>query len=313
MMPAPHTRRISLGRLAAAAACVLCVLARPAPALAQDVHPSLIPLAFDQPEAWALNYFTSSTLLSGLETPRTRSPWSVSFGAELEWIPAISPGNRYVGLDGTKQEDLNKTPVYLRPRFTIGLPGKISLIVAFDPPIRAFGIKPKLLALAVERPIYESDPWTVGLRAYGQMGSVDGAYTCPSSVVAFTPGSLENPYGCTAESSDTATLRYLGGEVSVAHEGLGRWKLSPHIAVGVNYFNTKFQVQAPTFGFIDHTLYTSHGFTVSGDIGVSYRLSGRLELSVDSLYTPLWVNRPSTGRYLVPFYNVRALFSYRIR
>ena len=188
-----------------------------------------------------------------------------------------------------------------------------SLIVAFDPPIRAFGIKPKLLALAVERPIYESDPWTIGLRAYGQMGSVDGAYTCPSSVVAFTPGSLENPYGCTAESSDTATLRYLGGEVSVAHEGLGRWKLSPHIAVGVNYFNTKFQVQAPTFGFIDHTLYTSHGFTVSGDIGVSYRLSGRLELSVDSLYTPLWVNRPSTGRYLVPFYNVRALFSYRIR
>jgi predicted nucleotide-binding protein (sugar kinase/HSP70/actin superfamily) len=70
---------------------------------------------------------------------------------------------------------------------------------------------------------------------------------------------------------------------------------------------------APTFGLIDSMRYTTHGFTVSGDIGVSYRVSNRLDLSVDSLYTPLWISRPTTGRYMVPFYNVRALFSYRIK
>ena len=292
-------------------ACIAGVVAWPASAGAQGVPTTA--LSFDRPESWALKYFASSTLLAGLEPPRKRSPWSVSFGAEVEWIPAVSDGNRYVGLEGTKQEDLNKTPVYLRPRFVFGLPDDFSLIVAFDPPIRAFGIKPKLLALAVERPVYQSEPWSVGLRVYGQTGTVTGAYTCPPSVLAYPPGSPGNIYGCDAESTDVATLRYLGSEISVAHEGLGHWKLSPHLSVGLNYLNLAMDTAAPTFGIIDAMHYTTHGFTVSGDIGVSYRVNNRLDLSLDSLYTPLWITRPTTGRYMVPFYNVRALFTYRIR
>jgi hypothetical protein len=311
-MSAPYTRRIPRGPVAALAILVVCLVAWPTPAGAQSAIP-VTALSFDRPEAWALKYFASSTLLAGLEPPRKRLPWSVSFGAELEWIPPVSAGNRYVGLEGTKQEDLNKTPIYFRPRFIIGLPHDFSLIVAFDPPIRAFGIKPKLLALAVERPIYESEPWSVGLRVYGQGGSVTGAYTCPASVLAYPPGSPGNIYGCDAESTDVATLRYLGSEISVAHQGFGHWKLSPHLSIGVNYMNLAMATAAPTFGTIDAMQYTTHGFTVSGDIGVSYRFSDRLGLSLDSLYTPLWITRPTTGRYMVPFYNLRALFTYKIR
>lgn len=311
-MPAAGTRRFPRGPVAALAISAVCLGVGPAPALAQGAVPTT-PLSFDRPESWALKYFASATLLAGLEPPRKRPPWSVSFGAEVEWIPPVSDGNRYVGLEGTKQEDLNKAPVYLRPRFVIGLPDDFSLIVAFDPPIRAFGIKPKLLSVAVERPVYESEPWSVGLRVYGQVGTVTGAYTCPASVLAYPPGSPGNIYGCDAESTDVATLRYLGTEVSVAHEGLGRWKLSPHLSIGVNYMNLEMDTAAPTFGFIDAMRYTTHGFTVSGDIGVSHRFGDRLDLSVDSLYTPLWITRPTTGRYMVPFYNVRALFTYRIK
>jgi hypothetical protein len=311
-MPVPNTRVIPRGPVAALAILVVCLVAWPVPVGAQGAIPTTA-LSFDRPESWALKYFASATLLAGLEPPRKRKPWSVSFGAEVEWIPPVSDGNRYVGLEGTKQEDLNKAPVYLRPRFIIGLPGDFSLIVAFVPPIRAFGIKPKLLALAVERPVYESEPWSVGLRVYGQIGTVTGAYTCPPSVLAYPPGSPGNIYGCNAESTDVATLRYLGSEISVAHKGLGYWKLSPHLSIGVNYLNLAMDTSAPTYGSIDAMHYTTHGFTVSGDMGVSYRLSDRLDMSIDSLYTPLWITRVTTGRYMVPFYNVHALFTYRIR
>jgi hypothetical protein len=99
----------------------------------------------------------------------------------------------------------------------------------------------------------------------------------------------------------------------VAHEGLFHWKLSPHLSIGLNYLNMALQTDALTFGVVDRSHYTAHGFTVSGDVGVSYRLSKRLDVSVDTLYTPLWISRPTTGRYMVPFYNVRALFTYRIK
>ena len=52
-------------------------------------------LSFDSPEAWALKYFTSSTLLSGLQPAETideeRGAGSVRVGLELGWLPALSP------------------------------------------------------------------------------------------------------------------------------------------------------------------------------------------------------------------------------
>ncbi len=272
-------------------------------------------LTFDRPEAWALKYFTSATLLSGLETPRTLAPGSIAAGFELGWLPALSPSQRRVGFNGTKEEDLNKAPIFLRLRATVGLPKRLSLIVAFDPPIRAFGVKPALLALGVGRPVYESDRWTVGLRGYGQVGSVEAAFTCPTKVLAFTPGSAENSYGCQAESSDTATLRFVAGEASLAYRPGGRTRvLSPHVAAGVNYFDTAFQVNALTFDYIDNSHLLSHGATFSASGGVSYPLSSRFNASVDLFYTPLSVRR-AAGEPLQNdgLFNVRALVTYRLR
>src|SRR5436190_7072683 len=72
-------------------------------------------LSFDAPEAWALKYFTSVTLLSGLEPPETfgeeRRTGSFSAGVEFGWMPALSAARAQVGFSGRKQEDLNKTPI----------------------------------------------------------------------------------------------------------------------------------------------------------------------------------------------------------
>src|SRR6266540_6454327 len=60
-------------------------------------------LAFDRPEAWALKHFDSATVLSGLETPRTLAPGSISVGSEIGWLPTLSPDQRRVGFNGTKE------------------------------------------------------------------------------------------------------------------------------------------------------------------------------------------------------------------
>lgn len=271
-------------------------------------------LSFDRPESWALKYFTSAMLLTGLETPRTRPPGSVSLGFEIGWLPALSDSQRRVGFDGTKTEDLNKAPFLPRPRVVVGLPGRFSLIVAADPPIRSFGIKPKLVAVGLERPLYESTGLSVGLRGYGQAGNVEAAFTCPSSVLAFAPGSPSNSYGCQAESADTASLRYVGGELSAGYAGDRVRRLSPHIAVAVNYVNTIFQVNALTFGYLDHTRLLAHGMTAAISGGLSYPLTDRLRVAADLFYTPLSVRRPpSSSTQNDGLFNIRALVAYRLR
>jgi len=75
-----------------------------------------------------------------------------------------------------------------------------------------------------------------------------------------------------------------------------------------------FQVNALTFGMIDHTHYLSHGTVFSASGGVSYRLIDKLTLGVDVFYTPLSVRRG----FGVPvqndgFFNIRALLTYRMR
>ena len=304
-------RRASIALLAA-------LMAHPAAAQSPVNPPIVNPtdhLAFDRPEAWALKHFDSATVLSGLETPRTLAPGSISLGVELGSLPTLSPEQRRVGFNGTKEEDLNKAPVFFRLRVTVGLPKRFSLIVAAVPPIRAFGTRPKLLALGLGRPVYESETWTVGLRGYGQVGSADAAFTCPPEVLAFTPGSAENPYGCQAESSDTATLRYAGGEVSLAYRPGGRTRvLSPHVAAGANYFDVAFQVDALTFDYIDNTHLLSHGATFTASGGVSYPVSKRFDASFDLFYSPLSVRRPvGSSPQNDGLFNVRALVTYRLR
>ena len=148
------------------------------PASAQEIIAFNEHLDSHRPEAWAMNYFTSITLFSGLSVPRSRELGSIEIAAEAGWIPFLSKGERTVGFNGTKEEDLNHSPVFARPRVTIGLPWRAALTLSYVPPLRIAGLKPHLFAFALERPLYERDPITVGLRFYGQVGKVKGPITC---------------------------------------------------------------------------------------------------------------------------------------
>jgi len=275
-------------------------------------------LNFDAPEAWALKYFTSATMLSGLQPPETavepRKVGSLTVGLEFGWIPALSPDRARVGFSGRKQEDLNKAPVLIRPSVRVGLPWRFSLVVAGPPPLEVFGVRPHLFAFGVERPLVERENWRLGWRASGQIGSVTATFTCPRKVLAFPAGSPENPSACIAESADEAIMRYGGTELQFSHRLPGVPKLTPHVAAGINYIDGTFQVNAPRQNALDHTRLWSRGRTFSGTAGVSYLLTKRTALTIDAFYSPLWIRRTTGGpRVIDGLFNVRALLSYSLR
>ena len=286
--------------------------------MAQTRPPAVQHLSFDSPEAWALKYFTSATLFSGLQPPEpmveTRRAGSLTLGLEMGWMPALNPERARVGFSGRKEEDLNKTPLFMRPSVRVGLPWRFSVVAAGPAPIRAFGIAPRLFALGLERPLLDREHWRLGWRGYAQTGSVKGAFTCPHRAVVSPAGSPGNPSGCVAESADVATLRYVGTELQLGYRIPKMPKVMPHVAAGVNYINSAFQVDAPLTTRLDRTRLWTSGKTYTGTAGISYLLTRRATFTVDAFYTPLSVRRTAAApRVNDGLFNLRALITYTIR
>lgn len=266
----------------------------------------------DRPEAWAMNYFSSVSLLAGLGAPFSRELGAVEVGAEIQWLPQLSKSMRRVGFNGVKYEDLNQAPIFTRPRLTVGLPWRTALTLSYVPPIRAFGVKPHLFAFALERPLYERNPWTFGIRLYGQIGKIEGAFTCPKDVAKFPAGSPENPFGCNKKSDDEVTQQYGGVELSGSYRIKQLKGLTPYIAVAGNFLDNKMQVRAQTFGNRDRNRLFAQTWTFSATAGIVYPLTKRIYLNLSLFYTPLWVSRPpDTDTQNDPLFNVRAGISYR--
>src|SRR5579871_3510773 len=102
-------------------------------------------VGFDQPEAWGLKYFASASMLSGLTPPDSsegHKVGSISIGLETDWLPNLDAGQERIGFHGTKPEDLDQAPVFVRPVVRVGLPWKLTAIVAGPPPFEVFGLTP---------------------------------------------------------------------------------------------------------------------------------------------------------------------------
>ncbi|HXB70056.1 MAG TPA: hypothetical protein VNY05_17515 [Candidatus Acidoferrales bacterium] len=274
-------------------------------------------VSFDRPEAWGLKYFSSTSLLSGLQPPEAAEGHrigSVSVGFETGWLPTLDTGQERIGFNGKAVQDLNKAPVLARPVFRVGLPWKLTLVAAPLPPFHLFGVTAHLLAFGLERPILERERWTLSWRGYGQVGSVKGSFSCSDTAWTFAPGSPENATSCVGRSSDVATLRYAGNEIQFAYKIPSMPKLVPHVAAGGNFMDSAYQTHAPVVRGLDETRLWTRGATFSGTAGVSYLLTKRAAFTVDAFYSPLWVNRsPTSPRTNDGLFNVRALLTYTLR
>jgi hypothetical protein len=275
-------------------------------------------ISFDRPEAWALKRFDAATLPSTMlpvAPAELRNPGTISAGFESDWLPMLDVGQETVGFDGTKFEDLNKAPVLIRPVIGVQLPWDLRAYATAPAPISTFGIKPRLFAFGVERPLLERGSWMLDWQGYGQVGSVKGAFTCPQSVLAFPPGSAGNPDYCVALSADIASLHFAGMQFQVAHPLPQLPKLVPHASVAGTFVDVAFQSHSPTmgpagFGLAQVRQWSRGGmFSTAG--GASYLFNQRIAFTLDVFYAPLAVSRtpgaPVTNDGL---FNVRALLSY---
>ena len=267
---------------------------------------------FDSTEAWALKYFAAVSTFTPMRAPRLLEPWTVDLTFELNWVPYLSEEDRRVGFGGTKVEDLNKVPALARPRVLVGLPAGFAAELSWLPPVEVSGVKANLVAAAVERPLIDRTTWSLGLRAHGQLGTIEGDFTCPSEVAAQPAGSDANPYGCESPSKDRSTLDYWGVAVTAGRRVGETGDL--HLAIGANSNDLEFQVDAITYGFHDRSHLVTDGWTAWVAAGAGWSLSEKIWVGGELFYSPLEVVRPpNTRSQNDALFNVRAGLRYRVR
>jgi hypothetical protein len=291
--------------------CLLAV-ATASPAAAVETLTGREEIDFDRPEAWAMKYFASVTLMTGLGTPRPLRLGALRLGAEAEWIPAVGAAQEVVGFAGTKAEDLNKLPAIGRLRITVGLPWQLSLTLSYLPPISIAGVEPNLFSLSLGRPLRLTRNLSIGALAYGQVGSVEGSFTCPDRAVRAGADPERNPFGCLAVSHDHVDLNYAGLELSVSYRIRAAHGLEPYGSFAVNYMNLGFRVRARYGDTIDRTRLTTEGATFSTTAGLLFPVTRRLDLVGEVFYSPLTVQRPpDVATRVEGLFNVRGMVAYR--
>jgi hypothetical protein len=188
---------------------LLLALLLPGPGIpAQTIYRQDELLASDRPEAWAMNYFAASSLMTSFGQTPMLTPGGWSLALDLGHIPRLGDEERRVGFSGTKLEDLNKSPVFGRLRLTVGLPGQWVGEIGYTPPVSIDGARPHgLIALAIGRPVVERGGYTLSMRAFGQVGEVRGDITCAAELAGVSD-SGQNPFGCQAASKDRVTLNH---------------------------------------------------------------------------------------------------------
>src|SRR3954463_365426 len=164
--------------VAAFLASALCLSARVARAQTNtECRPST-----GSNEAKLLAFFATPIAFSPGGTVAPLSPWQIRLGFEASYVPSpskeIQQPEACYGIK--KTENTNLSPVFPRPRVTIGLPGGILLEGSYLPPISVADAEPNLGSVAVARPWRLSGDATKGsvsllLRAHATMGRVRGS------------------------------------------------------------------------------------------------------------------------------------------
>jgi len=287
-------------------------MAAPPSAFGQQVFEDDLQVGAHSPEAWAMSYVTSSTLLTGLGGPPELAPGAWMLGAELASIPRLDGAQQSVGFGGEKAEDLNKSPVFGRLRAWFGLPAGLVGEVAYTPDLDVGDVRAKrLFALGAGRSFELGSGWRASARAFLQRGRVQGDITCPAGIAGSTDFTV-NPFGCAAPSSDEISLRYTGAELGAA------WQVAPqalryHLGAGVARLAPEVQVDAPLMPDArDRSRLHARRYVRFFAAGIGQDRQDGIGWSAELLYVPLEVQRdPAASRENDPYWSVRLMLRWR--
>ncbi|MFI5170245.1 MAG: hypothetical protein ACHQM7_07770 [Vicinamibacterales bacterium] len=295
------------------AALAVLVAGAAAPARAQSVVAVTETLDFDRPESWGMKYYASLALLTSMGAPQRRAGGQVDLGFEGAYVPQMSDEQRRIGFNGTKLEDVNKTSFFGRIRGSVGLGHDVALELGYTPPVEVGGAKPNILALGLARPFQLSDSWRLGVRGYGQIGTIEGDITCSADEAAAGDDLQENPFQCVEPSGDESHQKVIGLELVAGYDASARFK--PYLGLGVNYMDLEFQVNALyADGLVeDHNVQLTSGTTISATAGLTYAAGEKWRITGELFYSWLSVVRqPSTTSENDGFFNGRVFVSYRV-
>ncbi len=200
----------------------------------------------DSNEGKLLAFYTAPIVFSMATAPEVMPPASIRIGGEGEYIPKPNRAIEQTGACFTqKSEHTSLSPVFGRPRITVGGPFGFALEAAYLPPVTIARATPNLFSFAVSHarhfaigPI--STGTTLMLRLHGTFGNVKGAITCPRSQLQQT--SPSSPCYGTSPSKDTFHPDMFGGEIAAGfspansgisfYGGAGANRVDPHFQVG---------------------------------------------------------------------------------
>lgn len=215
-------------------------------------------------EGRLLAFYTAPIVFSMATAPQEMPPGSIRFGAEGEYIPRPDAEIEQTGACFTqKSEKTSLSPVFGRPRITIGGPFGFALEAAYLPPVTIARAKPNLFSFALSRAHHfafgpASSGTTLMMRVHGTFGNVKGAITCPRSSLQQT-SPLSPCYG-TSPSRDTFHPDMFGGEIAAGfaprpggisfYAGAGANRIDPHFQVGFtdangSVDNTQVELEKP--------------------------------------------------------------------
>jgi hypothetical protein len=215
-------------------------------------------------EGRLLAFYTAPIIFSMATAPEVMRPASMRIGAEGEYIPKPSPAIEQTGFCFTKKsENTSLSPVFGRPRVTVGGPFGFAFEAAYLPPVTIASATPNLFSFGVSQAHhFDVGPVSTGttlmLRIHGTFGNVKGPITCPRSQLQQTSSS--SPCFGTNPSKDTFHPNMFGGEVAAGfapgsrgisfYAGAGATRIDPHFQVGFtdangNVDRTQVELRSP--------------------------------------------------------------------
>jgi hypothetical protein len=202
-------------------------------------------VSIDSNEGKLLAFYTAPIIFSMAGSPEVLPPASLRLGLEGEYIPKPDPAIEQTGACFTqKSEHTSLSPIFGRPRITVGGPFGFALEAAYLPPVTIARATPNLFSFAVSNAHhYQTGPangTTLMVRIHGTFGNVKGAITCPESQLQQNTPS-EPCFGM-SPSKDTFHPDMFGGEIAAGfapankalsfYGGVGANRIDPHFQVG---------------------------------------------------------------------------------